>query len=286
MRWLTLACLTPISLLTCLAPALAWNADGVPVSRAPGSQTNPVIVLDGSGGAFIAWSDTRQDTPGHRDVFLQHLTSTGAVAPGWPADGVPVCVAPGDQFADGIARDEIGGAFVAWTYTDASYGADAYLQHMTASGLPAQGWPLNGLGVAVAPEAQGITGLVSDGAGGVFVAWDSTGVFTSGSRSYLQHLLGMGGVAPGWPASGLRLSPEYSGSGSPRLISDGNGGLLLAWSLGYSGLRAQHLTFAGDVASGWPSDGVVIPTQYVPGLRRVAVQETAKNRFEYVGEEA
>ena len=55
MPWPTTICLATLVLLPCPALALAWNADGVPVSRAPGSQTNPVIVLDGSGGAFVAY---------------------------------------------------------------------------------------------------------------------------------------------------------------------------------------------------------------------------------------
>src|SRR5262249_44291236 len=150
MRWRAAACLAAMVLLSSSAPAFPWDMNGVPVSRATRDQSNPIITLDGSGGAFIAWSDSRQETPGDRDVVLQHLCASGAVASGWPADGVPVCTASGDQFAQGIALDGAGGALVAWA--DSRSGpSDAYLQRITAAGVAAPGWPLNGVGVAVAP---------------------------------------------------------------------------------------------------------------------------------------
>src|SRR5262249_55980715 len=98
----------------------------------------------------------------------------------------------------------------------------------------------------------------------------SSGVFPSGNRAFLQHVLGSGEIAPGWPAQGLRLSSEFALSVTPKMISDGVGGVLLAWSVAQAGLRAQHLTFDGQVVPGWPSAGVVVPTQHVAGLRRVA----------------
>src|SRR5207249_4478689 len=98
------------------------------------------------------------------------------------------------------------------------------------------------------------------------VTWDSIAVFGSGNRAYLQHVLGTGEIAPGWSRGGRPLSPEYAYSGPAQLLADGTGGVLVAWGvrdaqLVPGGLHVQHLTFAGEAAPGWPSNGVLIPTR-------------------------
>src|SRR5262249_62306982 len=45
----------------------------------------PSVATDGAGGAFIAWQDGR--VAGNKDIYVQHVTSAGAIAPRWPAPG-------------------------------------------------------------------------------------------------------------------------------------------------------------------------------------------------------
>ena len=72
-----------------------------PGTTRPDSRTLPVqsVLADGAGGAFVAWNDSRSDLG---DVFVQHVLPDGT-HPGWPANGVPVCSAPGMQSLARIA---------------------------------------------------------------------------------------------------------------------------------------------------------------------------------------
>jgi hypothetical protein len=51
-----------------------WTPDGVAISTAAANQLSPTIVSDGSGGAIIAWSDSRS---GPADIYAQHVTPEG-----------------------------------------------------------------------------------------------------------------------------------------------------------------------------------------------------------------
>jgi hypothetical protein len=59
--------------------AVQWDSDGLAVSIVPEQnnhttdQTNPSLVVDGSGGAIVTW----EAIGGTRDVYAQHLNSDG-----------------------------------------------------------------------------------------------------------------------------------------------------------------------------------------------------------------
>jgi len=80
-------------------------------------QEGLVVLSDGAGGAYFAWHDSRGvtvDDPYARDIYLLRLTSGGAIAPGWPAQGLAVCTAPNSQWWPQLARDDSGGVLVFW----------------------------------------------------------------------------------------------------------------------------------------------------------------------------
>ncbi len=53
-----------------------WGDEGEAVTNLPGRQEDPVVIEDGSGGAFIAWVDYRFDDEG--DIFIQHVDNNGS----------------------------------------------------------------------------------------------------------------------------------------------------------------------------------------------------------------
>jgi len=48
----------------------SWTADGIAVSTAAGNQQSPAIVANGTGGAIIAWNDSRK---GDYDIYAQRI---------------------------------------------------------------------------------------------------------------------------------------------------------------------------------------------------------------------
>lgn len=58
--------------------AVQWAADGVPVVVAPGLQTGPVAIADGSGGMIVAWEDVRSAV--NADIYAQRIGPNGIPA--------------------------------------------------------------------------------------------------------------------------------------------------------------------------------------------------------------
>jgi hypothetical protein len=89
--------------------AVQWTADGVALCSAAGTEKYPEIASDEAGGAIVTWMDSRN---GDFDMYAQRVDSLGAVQ--WTADGVALCIAPGDQDKPSITSDGRGGAIITW----------------------------------------------------------------------------------------------------------------------------------------------------------------------------
>src|SRR5687767_12567283 len=150
------------------SPARAqWVTDGARLTGAAGQQLLPALATDGSGGAYAVWTDSRH---GNVDLFAQHPTANGTLAPGWPAHGVPVCTLAVAQSTPRIAPDGMGGAIVVWS--DARNGnADIFAQRLKPGGTVDPAWPVNGLPVCTATGTQTTPAVASDGLGGAFIVW-------------------------------------------------------------------------------------------------------------------
>jgi hypothetical protein len=92
------------------AGAAAWTHDGVQVCGAPGPQRDVAIAADGQGGAFLVWEDDRLLT-GREDIYAQRIDRNGQSL--WTDDGVPVCLASGNQQRPAVALGA-GGVITAW----------------------------------------------------------------------------------------------------------------------------------------------------------------------------
>src|SRR5437867_2275873 len=80
---------------------------------APGAfQRFARLAADGLGGVYVVWHDARS---GAGRLYAQHLSGTGAVAVGWPGDGIGVSASSGEQFDAAVAADGAGGLLVAWS---------------------------------------------------------------------------------------------------------------------------------------------------------------------------
>jgi hypothetical protein len=84
--------------------------------NATGDQNTPYVVSDGSGGAFVAWSDARGSS-GY-DPYVLRITQSGEVPACWPqaeTEGIARCDAPGSQNVGALLSVPGGGVVLAWT---------------------------------------------------------------------------------------------------------------------------------------------------------------------------
>src|SRR5262245_17538541 len=191
-----------------------WTANGVPVCTAAGNQTGTKLISDGSGGALIAWQDSRTGT---LDVYAQRIGGSGTVL--WGTDGVPVCTASGAQFNAQLTMDGASGALVSWQ-DQRSASADVYAQRLDENGNTL--WDTDGVGISTAAEADASPTLVAV-AGGAAIAWQS--VKPSGDSDVYAKRVGVTGNldAP----NAVCTAPHVQGP--PQLIADGSGGAIITW---------------------------------------------------------
>jgi hypothetical protein len=182
--------------------ALKWPLNGVLVASAPFDQRPNDILPDGKGGAFIAWYDLRNGLDW--DVYLQRITAAGVAAPGWPANGLPVCTSPGFQIYPRLVPGAAGGCVLAWyDARDTSSAYDIYAKSITAQGAVSTGWPTTGALLCHATGDQVSPLPTSDGAGGALVAWTDYRVYAD---VYAQHVSGSGVVGDTVVTTGVATS--------------------------------------------------------------------------------
>ncbi len=210
-----------------LAPG--WTSAGVPVVVASAGPDNFSHGPDGSGGMFLAWRDYRNGPAGFGfDIFAQHVLANGEVAAGWQPGGVSVAAnAIGEQQHARIVSDGADGAFVAWQ--DLRSGTwKLYVLHLSPSGVPEPGWSANGNLLASTAGAQDGHSIVSDGLGGVVIAWLDHG--SSPEQIRVQRLRGDGSRAPGWTDDGAPITDTPSIKSAAEAVAVAPGDAIVVWS--------------------------------------------------------
>jgi hypothetical protein len=107
----------------------------------------------------------------------------------------------------------------------------------------------------------------TDGLGGLFVSVVDNRAPTGPTKRdiYIQHLDALGQPSPGWPPDGkpVALAPDHQDSYFA--CPDGRGGFYFSWGNASTGVLsgyAQHLTFEGVPAPGWPIEGRRVLTNF------------------------
>jgi hypothetical protein len=144
---------------------------------------------------------------------------------------------------------------LAWR-DERSGSADIYAQRIDAGGIPL--WPVNGVPVCTVAGSEYDQVLASDGSGGAIIVWYDQ---RSGLGIYAQRM-SAGGI-PLWTTNGIAICGGGAGDGrgSPRIVSDGSGGGIVAWTDNRAGnldIYVQKVTSSGTVL--WGTYGTPICT--------------------------
>ena len=251
-----------------------WSTDPTvnnTISSTTGSQYSPNITDDGSGGAIIAWLDQRNSGTTGTDIYAQRINSSGSVQ--WTTNGLVVCDATGNQTTVLIVSDGSGGAILAWIDSRdyGTSGYDIYAQRINSSGTPQ--WTANGVAVCTNSANQQTPKMVSDGNGGVIIVWeDDRG---SDTDIYAQKLNSSG--TPQWTSDGVAVCTATDNQNKPDLTTDGSGGAIFAWQDSRNGgttgldIYTQRITSAGSV--NWTANGVLICNETLNQQNTVVVSD-------------
>ena len=203
---------------------LLWTEDGVAVCVAAGGQDAITVQPATGGGMLLAWVDRRTGSP---DIYGEKLeVSAGGSL--WMPGGKPICTASESQYRPALCSDDVGGAIVAWfDYRSASgppWNLDIYAQRISADGATV--WPLDGVVVCAAPDAQRDVDLAADGQGGAFLAWEDNRLGTGREDIYAQRLDVAG--QPAWDVDGRAVCTATGNQQRPDVVA-GAGGMIAAW---------------------------------------------------------
>ena len=231
--------------------APGWTANGNAICTATGDQLTPVMTSDGSGGAILAWADSRAIPT---RIYLQHVTTMGGILA--PVDGRTASGALASQAEPAIAGDGQGGAFLAWT--DSRFGsADIYGQHVNYAANPT--WPFGDEALCSASGNQSRAAIVSSAASTMIVIWEdqrafgSTGIDLHATSRTIERQ-----TPSGWIANGNAVCTATANQTSPQLVADGLGGVFATWvdqRNGGNDIWAMQVTSTGTGAPGWPANG-------------------------------
>ena len=142
-----------------------WGETGAIVTDLPGRQEDPVSIIDGNGGVFIAWVDYRFDAEG--DIFIQHLDSNGNLT--MDENGVALAQVEGKQISINMCTDSLGGVFVTWQDKRGGVDDDLYGTHVSYENNILS--PGTGIPIVVEGGNQNAKSIEYAGNNEAFIAW-------------------------------------------------------------------------------------------------------------------
>lgn len=227
---------------------VVWTTNGVAICTSPNTQNNPKLDINGFGGAIITWQDKR--TTFDYDIYAQNINSTGTVL--WPVNGVAVCNAVNTQNNPRIEPDGANGAVIAWTDKRGGIDYDIYAQRLDASGAPQ--WLTNGIVICNNTSNQSALDIKYLGSSGVALSWKD---FRGGNFDIYAQIISLTGTGV-MAANGIKISNSLK-SLNPNNISDGAGGVIIAWedstSVGWD-ITSQKINSLGALQ--WTAGGVTV----------------------------
>lgn len=224
-----------------------WIYNGMPVCTEVESQVYPKICSDGRGGAIIVWQDYRSSND---DIYVQRYDSLGNAK--WGINGKAVCNYTNNQRSPQIASDGNYGAYIVWVDYRNGWQPDIYAQRIDSMGNPY--WSANGIAVCAQESVQQNISISVNETKDLLIAWEDRRV-RNNNLIYAQKISPSG--VPQWTSNGVALT---SNGITPKIITDGSGGAIVAWSSSLSStnydIYARRVDNSG--VPQWANNGNVI----------------------------
>ena len=238
--------------------AVVWTPGGISICSLAEDQISPSIVADGTGGAIIAWRDSRSGVS--IDIFAQRILIDGTGTTQWTTGGVAVCEATNTQHNPDLVPDLEGGAIIVWEdyrYSD----CDIFAQRIDSLGTVQ--WATDGVAVTAVHvvDDQLDVVIVPDGIGGVIAAWSDKRDYSVTSLDiYAQRIDTDGNWR--WAYGGIPVCTEDDSQWPVAIAADGEGGAFIAWrDIRYGSMDIYAQYMRDDGAFRWTSGGVDVCSQ-------------------------
>jgi len=139
------------------------DGSGIPISVAPGDQTAPAVVFDGT-NYLVAWVDGRSGTA--TDIFGSRVTKAGSVL---DTTGIPISLGTGNQTAPALSSDGTND-LVVWQDFRAGVDPSIYGTRVTKTGTV-----LSGAGTPISTNVDSVTPALAFDGTNYLVVWSRSG---------------------------------------------------------------------------------------------------------------
>jgi hypothetical protein len=236
--------------------SLLWDIDGVPLCVADDIQISLNIINDADGGAYVIWLDGRN--PGGTSIYGSHILASGAIAPGWAANGNVIVDENGSQNQHTFWEDGQGGGILAWHDTRVDDDKNVYMQRFTSDGTLL--WGPGGTLLCDVETEQDKPKVTPDGQGNFIFAWRDRRNDNNGDI-YAQKIDLDGNPQWGTGLSGVEVYTGPTIQKNPRITKSSDGGAFIVWEDGRVNpekmdIYAQKLNTNGELQ--WNTDGVAV----------------------------
>ncbi|MEO8211013.1 MAG: hypothetical protein ABI840_10660 [bacterium] len=236
---------------------ILWQSNGVKLTKRTGFY--PMPISDGAGGAIFCFFESYSSGK----VFAERINGNGLIL--WNDSGMIVSNHANIYHEDLlICSDGFGGAIISWYNLVSSNNYDIYSQRINSNGITQ--WVNNGVLVGGDPQLniRFLNNNVSDGAGGTIICWPDNR--RAGILDVYGQKINSSGNTQWSPNGRLIISSPAGDSRFPRIISDGQGGAIVACeSSDLPGINfdiyVQRINFNGETL--WNQRG--IPASNAPG---------------------
>ena len=233
----------------------------------------PVILPDGEGGLFIAWSETLSVLPAYLGVsLLQRLDSAGRAL--WDAPVIFTGGRYGDFVDASLAPDGEGGVYVSfWEPRDDAADPNGHVRVQRIGGDGAVRWPAGGARAWSGPQADDpMSRAVADGDGGVIVLFASEKaraqkMSRGGERMWGDEGIVLSAADTGLPTIAIGTARFVDAAAAP------DGSLYVTWeesrAYGTRAILARRLERDGRLP--WPAPVTAVAHDGGMRLRRQGV---------------
>jgi len=231
--------------------------NGRPVFNSPVPNNYPQIIPAPDGCWFLAWEDFRRGA--NPDIYYTKLSPDGDPLWGAETKGLLLAGGEGRELRPQLVKDSNDGFFVVWVDEDLAPNGVVRTQHILEDGAIDERWPVDGL-LTESPEgAQYAPAVIADGEGGLFIVWISN-VGGGNDRIRAQRISDGGDLL--WGNQGILVNGVQSDKFEPKICSDGEGGIFLAWyddnrgGASMDDVLGQRITGMGEIL--WAENGEVL----------------------------
>jgi hypothetical protein len=266
-----------VLLLTLLAISMAFSQwkttieENNYISVANSTQNNPSFASDGSGGAFIAWTDSRNSSSG-QDIYVQRIDKDGYLQ--FQENGIEACNFDGTQNSLQIVATTDSCAIIFWLDNRTNYtnSTDLYAQKIDRQGNTL--WTSGGVPVSQfdnpTPGSASDFFVIADDNGGAYAAW-IRGYYGYGQLR-AQRIDNNGNIM--WDSTGAVLTDGAVDSRNPRIVRNGSGiTIVYRHTFGGYAIFYQIVDEFGNIKFIQP--GKLVETNGPQGATSIAMADTA-----------